>query len=497
MPSENNGNTGSPTERMLDYSTTAVIVGACVALGAIAAVVAIVAIGSPITYASRFFLPGLLVVYWIVSNLELRAFMLDDKVWKNGDTKRIASLSGRGRRYLLPIAILIGILPSSKWTVTALTVIMVGLLLSRIWFVYRLRKAIRQLSSTSDDKYGASRRVSGFDSWLLSQRQVGAAVLCVLLVTVVLSGVADGLGWHTGKWAPLPVGTNKAHITPLPPPGRPGQPEDPGRQPEPKTKIEQKEKRTSTSCPHFGLNPLSEGQKSLSEVAVKELNALFSGAHQLGEKETGCPEEEIHEVQTPNGILYWVTGRTPSDPNAKSIAIVPAGKIGESAIVLWPAVEEVEKIIESKEDIGGTEHFPHYYAGSGGDYYMLETEKGTVIEIRETTGTLRKAAPFVCMRPSAAYAWLSLIKEGVWYWPEGTCGDEKKSVITFGLKQTGDSPSRFVIHYYTHKKTAWRNVLGGRPYKFKVKSDAISPGELERFRPPPPPEELQREKEEG
>ena len=487
---QGNSPSPSPTERMLDYSTTAVVVGACVALSAIAAVIAIVAVGSPITYMSRFILAGFLVLYWVLSNLELTAWRLDDRLWKIGITKRLASVSGRSRRYLLLIAAAIGMFPSSKWTVTTLTAIVVGLLLSRFWFVHKLRRAIRQLPQTDDNAQG-SHTISGFNRWLLDQRQLAATILITLVVAFVLAGIADGLGWQTGKWRPRSsIKPSHIHrIAPQPPGGHGGPEHQHG--PTGKSTVERGEvKEADTSCSYFS-------QKGLPNAVIEELNALFSGKHQLGEEETGCPEEEIHEVSTPRGILYWVTGRIQGDPDPKSIAIVPAGKVGVSAIVLWPAVEEIERIIEGKEDIGGTMHFPHYYAG-GGDYYMLETEKGTVIEIRETTGTLRKAAPFVCMRVSAAFAWLSAVKEtGTWLWPEGTCVDEKKDVLTLRLKRTGYGPGRLYIHYYTHKTTALRNAVVGGTDKYEPRQDAISPGELEQLRPPPPQAEQQREKEEN
>jgi hypothetical protein len=232
-------------------------------------------------------------------------------------------------------------------------------------------------------------------------------------------------------------------------------------------------------------------QKGITEEVLNELQALYTGQHQLGPVATGCPFE-VKEETTPDGTLYWVLGTEAGDLNPKSIAIVSPKFT--SMIVLWPAARPVREMIEKHEDVGsGQRHLPRYYAGSG-SYYLIASENGTVVLLQELLGTAQKAEAFIAMPASVSFAWLSAVREsGVWQWPE----PPGRNGTTFKLKVTTSKLIGFEIAYEPKGKTAIRNTLTRKPASYKAQEPEISPSELRRWAPRIPKEEEELEAEQS
>ena len=326
------------------------------------------------------------------------------------------------------------------------------------------------------------------------QRAFGVATCCLLVLVMAfcLAGIADGLGWATGGWsAPAdapPKKPPKGGDTKRPPKRSRGTNE--GSRKGGAGSEEEASERPEGPEAHCEPIPQQEG---IPPRVVEQLQGLYSGEHQLGRAQTGCPLE-IKEKSTPEGVLYWVVGKSHGDPNPKSVAVLPPRRF-HKAIVLWPALTTVEQIIKRGENVGGPRRFPRYASG-GGDYYVIDSEHGTVLMMREVTGTATEAEPYVSLPASASAALLSLTRESeTWRWPvqQATHGDLER----FQLKLTGRPVGRYFIRYDAKKKTAKRNAVVGKPDFYTPTQAVVPAAEVGQWAPPAPAEIREREEAEN
>jgi hypothetical protein len=496
---------GPPMRRTLLLTT--------IVLGALASGCTIAVVEPSLTFGIPRIASVVAIAVWLLTPIEV-AIWKAERIWSKHPAQKTVRRSAWGRLVFLPLIAVIGFLAhSSQVNDNLFTAGAVCFLLSRVHLGLRLRKLVPELpsiavkdvgttqtekpkakSATSDTAVAqapvigdcADRKIrsfrAGISRLLLQPRQIAAACLLVLCITVALVGIADGLGWATGKWSqqvstryhkklkgkaggqstgnsPKEGGTNKGT-------GGAGEPEDPTR---------------CSVSPQSGIPP----------QVIEEFQALYAGTHQLGTAQTGCPRE-IYEESTPEGVLYWALGKLPGDRDPTSLAVIPPTRF-HSMLVLWPAVTPVEQIIKRGENVGGPRRFPRYYVG-GGDCYLINTEHGTVVLVQEETGTASQGRPLVQMPVSASFAWLSLTNETkVWRWPIElqSSGDAK----VFGLKQTGDPISHYRIEYNSNG-TATRNAESGMPGEYTASETQINPAELLRWAPLATTKEREREEEE-
>jgi hypothetical protein len=494
-----------------------------IVLGALGAGTSIAVAEPSITFGIPKMASVLAICIWLLTPIEMAIWKMEH-IWTGHAAQKTTHVSAWGRLISLPLIAAIGFLVhSSQLSDNLFTVCLLGLFLSRIRLSLRLRKLVPELPLVAVDDAETSRTAeinvdtgtvqppvisdcadrkirslrTAVSRLLRRPLQIAAACLLVLGIATALAGIADGLGWATGKWSKPPPTLSGKKVEK----GAGGQ----NRGSRGKGKVTNgshggtgggearggsgsgDESDSPTQC--SAIPP----QDGIPPTIINELQSLYTGAHQLGPTQTGCPLE-VHEESTPEGVLYWTLGKIHGDRNPKSLAVIPPKRF-HAIIVLWPAVTPVERLIKKAENVGGPRRFPRYYTG-GGDFYLINTERGTIALTQEETGTASEARPLVQLPISVSFAWLSLTRETeVWRWPT----EPRKSgdgIETFGLKRAGHTLSRYRIQYNTSDETATRNAQSGKPDKYTAREHAINPAELRGWAPLAPLEERKREAEE-
>jgi hypothetical protein len=306
-------------------------------------------------------------------------------------------------------------------------------------------------------------------------KRVASTAAFVTMIAAALSGIAFGEGRVTGKWQrpPRPGIAHHPHRrTTGSGDGAPASGGSPGRG----ASLARGPEAPSRSC-----SPLPFKRDSLRGV-TQAINQLFEGRHQLGPRATGCPRR-INSHMTPDGELYYAIGVDGSE-RPRSIALV-SPKFPR-AIVLDPAEAEALSLIEAGEDVGGSRRFPRYYARSLGAFYLLRTSRGTVAVVQQAASS-GADAQYVPLPVSAAYAWLSAIREaGKWEVPLAPEEDGGETVYRLISE---DGQQKFRITYDHASGTAIRNSLTGTLEQYAASEPQIAARELAAWRLPVPGDE--------
>jgi hypothetical protein len=485
-------------------------------LGALGSGASIAAAEPSITFGIPQIASVLAICLWLLTPIEMAIWKVE-YIWTEHAAQKTTNLSAWGRLISLPIIATVGfIVDSSQLGDNLFTAGVLGFLLSRIRLSLRLRKLVPELPPsavenvetplTEEISAGAStveppvigacadHKIRSFRAAvsLLLRRPLRIATACLLVLGMGggLTGIADGLGWATGRWSDPATTLGKEKL-------KGGAGRRNGGNSSKGEHGSHNERHGSSGSGGESGSPTGcsaiPPQGGIPLRIIEELQSLYAGTHQLGPEQTGCPLE-VYEESTPEGVLYWTLGKVHGDRDPKSLAVIPTIRF-HNAIVLWPAVTPVEQIIKRHENVGGPRRFPRYYA-AGGDFYLIDTPRGTVALTQEETGTAGEARPLVHLPVSASFAWLSLTRETeVWRWPT----ERQKTgngIETFGLKRTGRGLSQYHIEYDGSNETATRNAASGKPDGYTAREHIINPAELRRWAPLAPAEERQREEQE-
>jgi len=312
---------------------------------------------------------------------------------------------------------------------------------------------------------------------LISVTAVASVTTVLAFSAVAVSAITDYEGFHTGHWhqphhhrAPKASDATDALKAPgqgggtgIAAHGSPGGDSNAGRGTPPR----------ETPCQAI-TNDIDA-----PAVKVRELEALYTGPGSLGRHAAGCPSE-IKERQTPDGDLYWTRGEEAGI--AKSVSIIPPGY--KNTIVIGPAVEPTEELIEEHADAHGPETFPRYYAGPG-EYYLLYlgASETPAMLLGEHVGSQAVAQPLRLLRPAAVIAWISTVRERkLWLWP--TAPTERDGAETFGLRATDSRTTLETITYERSSGAASRERVG---IPYLPASESLTPAEIRHWAPPVTP----------
>ena len=231
----------------------------------------------------------------------------------------------------------------------------------------------------------------------------------------------------------------------------------------------------SQSAPVAAECPALPAQAGVPSWARQAIEGLYRGSQSLGPQTSGCPAT-VQEKITPHGLFVWAVGEG-ADGRLQSVA-VSSQHLGEG-IFISPAAEPVLELIETIGVVGGPQPFPRYPAGAG-DYYIVNSERGSYLLMREEAGTSETAVPYVELAPSAATALIAADREmGVWLWPSITSGPGR---VVYRLRASADGAVRAKIVYDPISGTAER-----KPYPVYYRDQAqLSGAELQGFAPPAP-----------
>lgn len=230
------------------------------------------------------------------------------------------------------------------------------------------------------------------------------------------------------------------------------------------------------SVPAAAECPALPAQPGVPSWARQAVETLYRGSQSLGPQASGCPAT-IHEKITPHGLFVWTLGEG-ADGRLQSVAAA-SQHLGDS-IFISPAAEPVLELIETIGAVGGPQPFPRYSAGAG-DYYIVNSERGSYLLMREEAGTSETAVPYVELAPSAATALIAADREmGVWLWP--SISSTGLGRVVYSLRASADGAVRAKIVYDPVSGTAER-----KPYPVYERDQAqLSPAELQGFAPPAP-----------
>jgi hypothetical protein len=129
----------------------------------------------------------------------------------------------------------------------------------------------------------------------------------------------------------------------------------------------------------------------------------------------GCPSR-YHTINTQSGPFVYTIGEDPDDGRSLSVAVDSSRG---PALFLAPAVRPVLSLIGQLGAVGGSRRFN---VGTG-QFYPVQTDRGTYLLIRHETGTEQAAAPFEVIPPVVTQAWAATVaKAGRFLWPRHGVG---------------------------------------------------------------------------
>lgn len=213
-------------------------------------------------------------------------------------------------------------------------------------------------------------------------------------------------------------------------------------------------------------------QAGIGPRIAREVEEVFAGEGSLGRAVTGCPKT-IQEQSTPDGAVYFARGEVDGHP--KSLAVV--SPIYKNIVVLWPAVVPTEELIREREDVHAPKTFPRY-PSAGGCYYLLTSDKGSVVMLQENLGTEENSEPLVVLKPPVATAWRSTVRERGWLWVTPATHDGP--LETYDLKR---SLSGETVESITYSETTEEAKRPRVPRPYERRGEFMNLTELEQETP--------------
>ncbi len=147
--------------------------------------------------------------------------------------------------------------------------------------------------------------------------------------------------------------------------------------------------------------------------AKGDISHLYLGAPGVKEAPgtaiAGCPDR-YHTLHSRDGEFVYTIGEGPGN---RALSIAVDSKRFGPALFLAPAVRPVLDLINRLGPLGG---FRRFTVGSG-QFYPVQTDRGTYLLIRRETGGEETSQPFVVIPPAVTQAWAAATRAGRFLWP--------------------------------------------------------------------------------